>query len=123
MILWKGKKPNIGYFHIFGCRCFMHNNGKENFRKFDAKLDEGIFLGYSASSKAFRIFNKRTLVVEESIHVAFDESSQHKDKNIKEEENILENKIDKINLNETKMQDELINETSMEQQDQKLPKS
>ncbi|VFQ77234.1 unnamed protein product [Cuscuta campestris] len=35
--------------------------------------DEGIFLGYSLRSKAYRVFNKRTKTVEESIHVVFDE--------------------------------------------------
>ena len=49
------------------------NNGKERLEKFDAKSDEAIFLSYSSSSKAFRVFNKKTLVVEESIHVVFDE--------------------------------------------------
>ena len=43
--------------------------------KFDAKSDEAIFLGYSSSSKAFRVFNKKTLIVEESIHVIFDETN------------------------------------------------
>ena len=43
--------------------------------KFDSKADEGIFLGYSTTSKAYRIFNKRTLVVEESMHVVFDKSN------------------------------------------------
>ena len=51
----------------------MGNNGKDNLGKFDARSDEGIFLGYSTSSKAYRIFNKRTQLVEESIHVIFDE--------------------------------------------------
>ena len=73
--LWKGRKPNINYFHVFGCKCFVLNNGKDRLGKFDAKSDEGIFLGYSTSSKAYRVFNKRTLVVEESIHVIFDESN------------------------------------------------
>src|SRR4051812_2361460 len=50
------------------------NNGKDNLGKFDAKADEGIFLGYSQSSKAYRIYNKRLLIVEESVHVSFDES-------------------------------------------------
>ena len=45
--LFKGRKPNISYFHIFGCKCFVLNNEKENLGKFDAKADEGIFLGYS----------------------------------------------------------------------------
>ena len=53
----------------------MLNNGKERLKKFDAKSDEAIFLGYSSSSKAFRVFNKRSLVVEESIHVVFDETN------------------------------------------------
>ena len=51
------------------------NNGKDNLGKFDAKSNESIFLGYSLTSKAFRVFNKRTLVVEESIHVILDESN------------------------------------------------
>ena len=42
---------------------------------FDAKSDEGNFLGYSLHSKAYRIYNKRTMIVEESIHVSFDESN------------------------------------------------
>ena len=37
-------------------------------------MDIGIFLGYSSTSKAYRVFNKRTLVIEESMHVVFDES-------------------------------------------------
>ena len=72
--LWKNKKPYISYFKVFGCKCFILN-AKDNFGKFDAKLDVGIFLGYSTSSKAFRVFNKRTMVVEESIHVIFYESN------------------------------------------------
>nr|GEY09706.1 hypothetical protein [Tanacetum cinerariifolium] len=39
--------------------------------KFDAKGDEGYFVGYSLSSKAFRVFNKRTKKVEENMHVDF----------------------------------------------------
>jgi hypothetical protein len=70
----RGRKPNISHLHIFGCKCFILNNGKELLGKFDAKSDEGIFLGYSLSSKAYRVFNKRLRIVEESVHVAFDES-------------------------------------------------
>ena len=47
--------------------------------KFDAKADEGIFLGYSSISKAFRVFNKKRRIVEESIHVKFDEDSYSPD--------------------------------------------
>ena len=72
--LWKDRKPNIGYFKVFGCKCFILNT-KDNLGKFDPKSNVGIFLGYSNSSKAYRVYNKRTLVVEESMHVTFDESN------------------------------------------------
>jgi len=62
--LYKGRKPNISRLHIFGCKCFVLYNGKDNLGKFDAKSDEGIFLGYSLNSKAFRIYNKRTMTIE-----------------------------------------------------------
>ena len=68
--LWKNKKPNISYFKVFGCKCFILNP-KDNLGNFDAKSDVRMFLGYSTSSKVFRIFNKRTMVVEESIHAIF----------------------------------------------------
>ncbi|KAK2388390.1 putative mitochondrial protein [Trifolium repens] len=70
--LWKGRKPNISYFHIFGCFCYILNI-KDNLGKFDSKSDKGIFLGYSLTSKAYRIYNLRTQTMEESMHVKFDE--------------------------------------------------
>ena len=57
--LWKGRFPNISYFHTFGCKYFVHNNEKQALEMFDAKFDKGIFLGYSSISKAYRVFNKR----------------------------------------------------------------
>ena len=71
--LFKGRKPIIYHLKIFGCKCFLLNNGKSNIGKFDSKVDEGIFLGYSLTRKAYRVYNKRTLTIEESMHVAFDE--------------------------------------------------
>ena len=70
----KGKKPQIKYFHVFGCPVFILNN-KDHLGKFDPKADDGYFLGYSSISKAFRVFNTRLQKVDESIHVTFDESS------------------------------------------------
>ena len=75
---YKGKKLNVEYFRAFGCKCFVLNNGKDNLEKFDSKADEGIFLGYDSNSASYRIFNKRTLIVETSVHVTFDESNLSK---------------------------------------------
>ncbi|KAH9668310.1 Integrase catalytic domain-containing protein [Citrus sinensis] len=72
--LWKHRKPNIGYFKVFGCKCFILNT-KDNIGKFDPKSNVGIFLEYSNSSKTYRVYNKNTLVVEASMHVTFDESN------------------------------------------------
>ena len=52
--LLKGRKPNLAHLRAFGCVCFIHNNDKDNLGKFDAKSDEGIFLGYSSQSKPTR---------------------------------------------------------------------
>lgn len=70
--LWKNRVPNIGYFKVFCYKCFILNT-KENLRKFDLKFNVRIFLRYSLTTKAYRVFNKRTLVVEEYIHITFDE--------------------------------------------------
>ena len=72
--LYKGKKLVISYFKPFSCKCFILINGKENTEKFDSKSDKGIFLGYSRNSRAYRIFNRKSLTVEESTHVIFVES-------------------------------------------------
>ena len=71
--LLRGRKPNIAYFRTFGCKCYVHNNGKNSLDKFDPRSDEAVFLGYSSHSKAYKVFNKKTLCVEESVHVVFDE--------------------------------------------------
>ena len=71
--IYKGTKPNASHMKVYGSKCFILNNGKELLGKFDSKADEGLFLGYSTDSKAYRVFNKHTLRIEESMHVAFDE--------------------------------------------------
>ena len=47
--IWREKKPKVKYFRIFGSKCYILND-MENLGKFDAKSDEGIFLGYSTNS-------------------------------------------------------------------------
>jgi len=70
--LFKGRRTNISYFHQFGCTCYILNN-KLYLKKFDAKAQRGIFLGYSKRSKTYKVYNSETLCVEESMHVKFDE--------------------------------------------------
>ena len=51
----------------------MLNNGKESLSQFNTMVDAGLFLGYSSTSKAYRVFNKNSLKIEEFVHVVFDE--------------------------------------------------
>ncbi|CAJ2671829.1 unnamed protein product [Trifolium pratense] len=70
--LFKGRKPDISYFHQFGCTCYILNN-KVHLKKFDARGYKGIFIGYSERSKAYRLYISETHTVEESMHVKFDD--------------------------------------------------
>src|SRR3954464_4374358 len=70
--LWKNKKPNISYFHPFGCICFILNT-KDHLGKFDSKAQKCLLLGYSERSKGYRVYNTETLIVEESINIRFDD--------------------------------------------------
>ena len=54
---------------------FYFKQWKHPIGKMDAKSDEAIFMGYALNSKAYRVFNKTSLIIEESIHVVFDETN------------------------------------------------
>nr|GFB76388.1 retrovirus-related Pol polyprotein from transposon TNT 1-94 [Tanacetum cinerariifolium] len=69
------RKPSVKFFHIFGSICYIVRDG-ENLDKIKEKGDECIFVAYSTQSRAYRVFNKRTRVIMESIHVNFDELPQ-----------------------------------------------
>ncbi|GJY21428.1 putative ribonuclease H-like domain-containing protein [Tanacetum coccineum] len=57
--LFRGIKPAIGFMKPFGCHVTILNT-LDKLGKFDGKSDEGFFVGYSLSSKAFRVYNIRT---------------------------------------------------------------
>ena len=130
--LWKGRKSNIGYFHIFDCRYFILNNGKDSLDKFDAKSDEAIFLSYSTSSKTFRVFNKISLVVEESIHVIFNETNDlpSRKREGADDAGIIEDEMKELTLNDSdqqnkvqmdeKYKDENINNQNIQEQPQDI---
>ncbi|GJU59555.1 retrovirus-related pol polyprotein from transposon TNT 1-94 [Tanacetum coccineum] len=67
-----GQKPSVKFFHIFGSLCYIVRFG-ENLNKMMKKGDACIFVGYSTTSRAYRVYNKRTRVIVETIHVNFDE--------------------------------------------------
>ena len=69
--LWYGHSPNVQHFKVFGCKCYILKEYRNE--KFDAKSDEGIFLGYSTRSKDYKCLNANTNKVLESANVNFEE--------------------------------------------------
>jgi len=104
-LVWQ--TPQNSYFKAFGSKCFVLNT-KDNLNKSDVKSDEAIFLGYSSRSTAYRVYNKRTSCVEESMHVHFQEEPY------KDTSNHDDDLIDHIRDITTQEQP---NETSQEKQE------
>nr|GFB78803.1 retrovirus-related Pol polyprotein from transposon TNT 1-94 [Tanacetum cinerariifolium] len=72
--LINGRKPDISFLHVFGALCYPKNN-REDIGKLGAKGDIGFFIGYSADSCAYRIYNRRTKKIMETMNVSFVELS------------------------------------------------
>ncbi|GKB82795.1 retrovirus-related pol polyprotein from transposon TNT 1-94 [Tanacetum coccineum] len=70
--LLRDRKHNVQYFHVFGSLCYPTND-REDLGKIKPKANIGIFVGYSETSRGFRIYNRRTRKIMEIIHVKFDE--------------------------------------------------
>nr|GFB71723.1 retrovirus-related Pol polyprotein from transposon TNT 1-94 [Tanacetum cinerariifolium] len=70
--LLHSKLPDLSFFHVFGALCYPTNDN-ENLGKLQPKADIGIFIRYAPSKRAFRIYNRRTRRIVETIHVDFDE--------------------------------------------------
>ncbi|GKA07795.1 putative ribonuclease H-like domain-containing protein [Tanacetum coccineum] len=72
--LFHGRTPNLSFMRLFGCPVTILNT-IDHLGKFDGKADEGFFVGYSLNSKAFRVFNSRTKIVEKNLHIRFSKST------------------------------------------------
>ncbi|GJW98179.1 putative ribonuclease H-like domain-containing protein [Tanacetum coccineum] len=72
--LFHGKTPILSFMRPLGCPVTILNT-IDHLGKFDGKADEGFFVGYSLNSKAFRVFNSKTRIVEENLHIGLSEST------------------------------------------------
>src|SRR5438128_1529880 len=70
-----GRKPNVSYFRVFGCKCYIYKK-RQYLGKFQRRCDIGFMVGYSASSKAYRVYNESTRIVEETYDVEFNETNE-----------------------------------------------
>ncbi|GJY99076.1 retrovirus-related pol polyprotein from transposon TNT 1-94 [Tanacetum coccineum] len=67
--LFHGRTPTLSFMRPFGCHVTILNT-IDHLGKFNGKTDEGFFIGYSLNSKAFRVFNSRTRIVKENLHIS-----------------------------------------------------
>ncbi|GJU15669.1 putative ribonuclease H-like domain-containing protein [Tanacetum coccineum] len=68
------QKPALSFMRPFGCPVTILNT-IDHLGKFDGKADEGFFVGYSTNSKAFKVFNSKTRIIEENLHVQFSDNT------------------------------------------------
>jgi len=113
--LWKGRKPIVKYFHVFGSKCYILSD-RDYRRKMDPKSYEGIFLGYSTNSRAYRVFNSKTETVMESINVVIDDVPKEKvpDVDFDVGTSVQETNAP-IQVNESEPENEEIEETEQDQ--------
>nr|GFA34648.1 retrovirus-related Pol polyprotein from transposon TNT 1-94 [Tanacetum cinerariifolium] len=69
------KKPDLTFFRVFGALCYPTNDS-EDLGNLQPTADTGIFVGYAPSRKGYRIYNKKTRRIMETIHVQFDELTE-----------------------------------------------
>ena len=62
----------VKYFRIFGSDCYILRD-RENLEKFDAKSDKRYFLGYSSTSRAYKVYNLRTKTLLKSSNVVIND--------------------------------------------------
>ncbi|GJU13162.1 putative ribonuclease H-like domain-containing protein [Tanacetum coccineum] len=72
--LFLSRKLAFSFMIPFGCHVIILNT-IDHLGKFDGTTDAGFFVGYSINSKAFRVFNNRTRIVEENLHIQFSENT------------------------------------------------
>nr|GEZ68315.1 retrovirus-related Pol polyprotein from transposon TNT 1-94 [Tanacetum cinerariifolium] len=70
--LINGRKPDISFLYVFEALCYPKND-REDIGKLSAKGDIGFFIGYSTDSCAYRVYNRRTKKIMETMNVSFDE--------------------------------------------------
>nr|GEZ68109.1 retrovirus-related Pol polyprotein from transposon TNT 1-94 [Tanacetum cinerariifolium] len=74
--LLHGRPSSIGFMRPFGCPVTILNT-LDSLGKFERKVDEGFLVGYFVNSKAFRVFNSRIRIVQETLHVNFLENKEN----------------------------------------------
>ncbi|GJX44647.1 retrovirus-related pol polyprotein from transposon TNT 1-94 [Tanacetum coccineum] len=110
-----GRKPSVKFFHIFGSLCYIVRDG-ENLDKMKEKGDACIFVGYSTQSRGYIVYNKRTSLIVETIHVNFDElpqmASDHVSSDLAPQYETITTSLNELDILFSPMSDEYFNRAS-----------
>ncbi|KAI9198828.1 hypothetical protein LWI28_022706 [Acer negundo] len=109
--LWRGRNPNINYFHTyvsyfhtFGSTFYILND-RDHLGKFDAKSNKGIFIGYTLNNRAYRVFNLKTQSIVKSSNVVIDDtrlkSNDHEEEVTIMDDSPLENIVEISSVEDT----------------------
>lgn len=74
--IWKGGKSSLKHFHTFGSKCHVLND-RVHLEKFEPKGDEAVFIGYSETSRAYRVYNVRTRTIFKSKNIKIDNTDDY----------------------------------------------
>jgi len=85
---------------VFGSNYYIKDN-EDDLGKFKSRIDEGIFLGYSSTKKAYRCYNKRLHKIVESVDVKVDDIKPRKEKNLDSIENTCDDEIKDLQKDES----------------------
>ena len=114
--LWYGRTPLVKYFIVFGSECYINNLDKD-LGKFDARSDEGIFLGYASNKKAYRCYNLRLHKIVESADVKINDLKTQK---IKHQKNTFDSESEEDEEFVSIQAEEEKNEENEEMQDEDM---
>ena len=87
---WYEGPTSVKYFRVFGSKCYIKRN-EDDLGKFDSRVVEGIFLGYSSTKKAYRCYNQRLHKIIESAYVRVDDIKPRRIKSQDEDEDLKNN--------------------------------
>jgi transposase InsO family protein len=122
--LLTGNKPNVSYFRVFGSKCYiLVKKGRHS--KFAPKAVEGFLLGYDSNTKAYRVFNKSSGLVEFSSDVVFDETNgsprEQVDLDDIDEDDVLTAAMRTIVIGDVRPQEQQEQEQVMEEEAPRVP--
>ena len=109
--VWTGRKPNIEHLHTFGCTTFVHILKKKH-SKLDSKTIKGLFLGYSDTSKAYRIYNttSKRLIISRDV-IFYEEKNEPQDTTTNLQEDLEDSTFKEPKIEEQQKDQETIKET------------